>query len=112
MVKLSNHEIRFINKRPAETPPVQQPEPTPNTLDGLIATDLVTDVADISLSVFVDGEKSAQIILAKVTNWEISNRTLRIFSDDTVLLLLNFINSAEAQQALTRFETAMNGGTV
>lgn len=112
MPPLQDHELKFVNKQPVVTPSPQPPEPTPNTLDNLKATDLVSDVVGVSVNVFVDGTKCAHIILVKVTNWELAGRALKIYSEDIVLLKLTFINASEAQTALTRFETAMNGGAI
>jgi len=107
------HEIKFINKKRAVEPaPVGNVKPSPNTIDGLIGTDLVTEIAGESVSVKLNSIKVAHIILDEVTNWEPAGNQLIIYSEDPQPLVLTFISLPEAQSGLTRFELAMNGNTI
>lgn len=109
------HELRYFKKHGRGTPqPIAQPtpSPSPNTIEGLVGFDLVTETPTVSVSVKVGGIKSAHIILANVTNWDIQSNKLIISSDDSEVLTLVFINITEAQLGLDRFEIAMNGGVI
>ena len=109
------HELRFLRKQNRMgNPLVQQPTPapTPNTIEGLVGNDLVTETPTVSISIKVGGIKSAHIILADVTNWDIQTNKMIISSNDQEELTLIFINPTEAQLGLTRFEIAMNGGVI
>lgn len=109
------HEKRFFRKsNRMSNPPSEQPElpPSPNTLDGLVALDLVTETPTVSISIKVGGVKSAHIILSDVADWDLQVNKLIVFSNEPEPLSLTFINVTEAQLGLDRFETAMNGGTI
>lgn len=110
------HELRFIKKQNKMATPQPStsnpPTPSPNVIEGLVGMDLITETPGVSISVLVNAVKSAHIILTNVTNWELQNNKLIVSSDDSETLTLVFISLVEAQLGLTRFETAMNGGTI
>lgn len=107
------HQINWLNKNQNQVqPPPPLPPVNPNVINELYAINLVTDVLKLSINIVQNSIKVGHVILPKVTNWNISGNSLYIYSEDPSLLTLNFVNTTEAQSALTRFETAMNGGAI
>jgi len=113
MANLGAHELKYLKKiHVIETPAPVVPPPSPNTLQGLYNTDLVTEIIGESISVKINGIKVAHIILDEVTNWELQGNKLIIYSEDPQIITLEFISTVEAQAGLVKFETAMNGGVI
>ena len=106
------HEIRYLRKEQRSTPKPVVNIPSPNTINGLVGMDLITETPAVSISVKLGGLKVAHFVLEDITNWDLQSTTLFIYTNDTEFWTLTFINPIEAQLGLDRLEIAMNGGTI
>ena len=82
--------------------------PSPNTINGLYAADVVLSPSSLSLLVNKGGATLAQILVAEIIAWDIAFTTITLITLDPTNLILNFAGPTEASNALIVIENAAN----
>lgn len=82
--------------------------PSPSTIDGLYAADIVLSPSNLSLLVQKSGATLAQVLVAEIIAWDISFTSITLITEDPTYLILNFVGPTEAANALIVIENAAN----
>lgn len=82
--------------------------PSPNTIDGLYAADIVISPSGLSLLVKKSGATLAQILTNQIVAWDLTFNIITIITEDPTYLVLKFQSPVEAINALTVIESAVN----
>lgn len=82
--------------------------PSPNTIEGLYAADIVLSPSELSLLVKKSGATLAQMLADKIVAWDLTFNVITIITEDPTYLILKFQSQVEAINALTIIESAVN----
>lgn len=80
---------------------------TPNTIDGLIGTNITMSLSNQSLLV-TKGSLLAQVVITEIITWSIEGLVLTILTEDPSPLELTFISTIERDIAVGILEAAIN----
>jgi len=105
-------DLIFISKdrREAASETVQAPVPTPEVINGLIATNVKTHIQNQSVVVAVGTEIEALFLLSNLIGWVLEGT--KIIIKGLIDITLVFINKTEAEAAEIRLANALNGQLV
>lgn len=103
--------LKFISKRKPQSETgvtAQEPGPSPNTINGLVALDIVVSPSGMAIFIYKSNQLLVDVLLDSIQNWDVSNNILRIYSLDASPLMLEFTSATEANNALIIIENALN----
>lgn len=81
---------------------------TPDTISGLIGTDIQMSTNSTLILVVKAGYPLAQLTITEIINWEIAGNTLYVYSSDSTPLALTFTNVTQLGIGLTTIIGAIN----
>jgi hypothetical protein len=81
---------------------------TPNTIDNMYGAGIISDVTGVSIKIIRNTIPVAQMILKDIVNWNISGRTLTIYTQSEIAYNLEFVNTDELIIGLDNLFTAIN----
>lgn len=90
--------------------PVSITTNTSNVINGLSATDIQTDVQNISIKILKNNAIVSQIAISGYCSHDLSGNIITIFTSDELPLILEFISYSEALNADARLIICLNGG--
>lgn len=111
----NSRAVRIKNIRNALVPeetPASPPPPTPDTANGIVATNLITGVQGLNVTITVTGQILQSIVLTNISHWTVDGNHLIINSIDSDPITITFINSVEAKLASDRLTSAVNGNII
>ena len=85
--------------------------PTPETVEGLLSTDITTGLLKTTILVSLSGSIVQTISMADLSAWTVTGNKLTLYSQDNKQIILTFNTTSDAQNAELRIADMLNGGT-
>lgn len=85
--------------------------PTPETVEGLLSTDITTGLLKTTILVSLSGSIVQTISMADLSAWLVTGSKLTLYSQDNKQIILTFKTANDAKDAELRIADMLNGGT-
>lgn len=108
----SDGSLKWISKSNTTSSALPVNGQNDRIISGLVAVNVLTDVQSVSIKLIQNGNIITHWSISEIVSIDLNGNFVKVYSSDQLPLTLEFVSSAEAQSADSRFTTCLNGGVV